>query len=157
MKILLAIDSSKFSEAATQTVVAQARPQKDEVRILHVVGTFPHVMQMNQYYPGKEHARDAEREFAEKMVAKTAELLRSRGLQVSTGVEWGDAKSKIIDAATKWRADLIVLGSHGEGALTRFLMGDVADAVARHAQCSVEIVRIHSNEQRRPKTKRHSR
>ena len=41
--------------------------------------------------------------------------------------------------------DLIVVGSHGYRPLKRFLMGSVSQAVALHAQCSVEIVRCHEN------------
>jgi nucleotide-binding universal stress UspA family protein len=78
------------------------------------------------------------------LVARTEETLRSHGMKVTTAVEQGDPKSAIIDAAEQWRADLIVLGSHGRGALDRFLMGSVSDAIVRHARCSVEIVRIPS-------------
>jgi len=39
-------------------------------------------------------------------------------------------------------ADLIVLGSHGRTGMTRLFMGSVSEAVARHAGCSVQIVRI---------------
>ena len=143
MRILLAIDGSKFSEAATQAVVAQARPQKTEVRVVYVIDIHtPQLPEMMVEYPGIEHARDAQRGPAEAIVAKTAELLRSKGLQVTTAVELGDPKSKIIDAAEDWHADLIVHGSHGKTGLDRFLTGSVADAVARHASCSVEVVRI---------------
>ena len=34
LKVLLAIDNSKFSEAATQTLIAQVRPNQTEVRVL---------------------------------------------------------------------------------------------------------------------------
>jgi hypothetical protein len=37
MRILLAIDDSKFTEAITQAVIRQARPADTEVRVLHVV------------------------------------------------------------------------------------------------------------------------
>jgi hypothetical protein len=37
MKILLATDGSKFSEAATQAVISQCRPQETEVTVLNVV------------------------------------------------------------------------------------------------------------------------
>jgi nucleotide-binding universal stress UspA family protein len=37
MKILLAIDSSKFSELAIQSVIARGRGKDTEVRVLHVV------------------------------------------------------------------------------------------------------------------------
>ena len=142
MRILLAVDGSSFSEAATQAVVAQARPQETEVHVVHIVDILtPQLPEMMTSYPGIEHARDAQRGPAEAIVAKTAELLRSKGLRVSTAVELGDPKSKIIDTAEAWHADLIVLGSHGETGLDRFLTGSVADAVARHAPCSVQVVR----------------
>ena len=40
VRILLAIDDSKFSEAATETLIAQARPQETEVLILHVIELY---------------------------------------------------------------------------------------------------------------------
>lgn len=143
MRVLLAIDGSKFSEAATQAVIALAKPQETEVHIIHVIDVLSNQLpEMTVYYPGIEHERDAQRKPAEALVAITAALLRSKGFPVTTAVELGNVKSKILDTAETWRADLIVLGSHGRMGLERFLMGSLAEAVARHAHCSVEIVRI---------------
>jgi nucleotide-binding universal stress UspA family protein len=47
----------------------------------------------------------------------------------------------ILDEAKTWGADLIVMGSHGRHGLDRLVMGSVAEAVASHAHCSVEVVR----------------
>lgn len=144
MKILLAIDDSKFSEAAAQTVVVQGRLHDTEVRVLHVVEppTLLVAREMGGYDSALEAVWETESKQAEALVAHTAEVLRAKGLKVTTAVGQGDPKSKIIDEAEKWKADLIVLGSHGRNALDRFLMGSVSEAVARHASCSVEIVRI---------------
>jgi nucleotide-binding universal stress UspA family protein len=46
-----------------------------------------------------------------------------------------------LDEAEKWEADLIVVGSHGYQGFKRFLLGSVAQAIASHAHCSVEIAR----------------
>jgi nucleotide-binding universal stress UspA family protein len=144
MRILLAIDDSKFSEAAAETVIEQARPHGTEVRILHVVESPPLLVarELGGYEPALENALQSQKQHAETLVAKAAELLRARGLNVTAALEMGDAKSKILDVAEEWHADLIVLGSHGRKGLNRFLMGGVSDAVTRHACCSVEIVRI---------------
>jgi nucleotide-binding universal stress UspA family protein len=147
MRILLAIDDSKFSEEAAQTVIQQARPQDPEIRVLHVVE--PPSPMASRNTPGYDPALDAEwwateKEQAQALVEKIAELLRSNGLKATFTVEEGHPKSTIIDIAAEWRADLIVLGSHGRTALERFLIGSVSEGVARHAGCSVEIVRVPS-------------
>jgi nucleotide-binding universal stress UspA family protein len=144
VRILLAIDDSKFSEAAIETVLEQARRHGTEVRVLHVVESPPLLVarELGGYEPVLENALEFQKQQAEAVVAKAAELLRARGVKMTAAVEMGDAKSKILDVAEEWHADLIVLGSHGRKGLNRFLMGSVSDAVARHACCSVEIVRI---------------
>ncbi|MGB7493817.1 MAG: universal stress protein, partial [Candidatus Acidiferrum sp.] len=143
MRILLAVDGSKLSEAATRTVITQARPQDTEVYVLHVIDVLStQLPEIIAAYPGVEHDRDAQRKPAEALVAKTAELLRAKGLRVTTAVELGSPKSKIIDTAAEWHADLIVLGSHGRTGLDRFLLGSLPDSVLRHAHCSVELVRL---------------
>jgi nucleotide-binding universal stress UspA family protein len=145
MKILLAVDGSKYSEAATQAVIAQAKPGYAEVRVLHVVDVLRNQLpETRAYYPEIEHDRDAQRKPAEALVGKTAELLLSKGLETTTVVELGNPKSVIIETAQTWGADLIVVGSHGRKGLIHFLMGSVSETVARHAGCSVEIVRIPS-------------
>jgi nucleotide-binding universal stress UspA family protein len=69
------------------------------------------------YDPALETAWEAQNQRGETVVAKTAEVLRARGLNVAAAVVKGDPKSKILAAAEEWHADLIVLGSHGWKAL----------------------------------------
>lgn len=97
---------------------------------------------MGGYDPALDKAWEAERERSRGMVEKTVELLRGKGLKATGSIEDGDPKSKILEVARDLRADLIVLGSHGRKGLEHFLMGSVSEAVAQHAHCSVEIVRI---------------
>jgi nucleotide-binding universal stress UspA family protein len=75
------------------------------------------------------------------LAERIAEELRSTGFKADTAVKGGDVRETIIDLAAEWHADLIVVGSHGERGLKRFLLGSVAEFVARHAMCSVAIVR----------------
>ncbi len=77
-------------------------------------------------------------------VERAAATLRggeNGGLQVSTEVLTGSPKSTIVEEAEAWGADLIVVGSHGYRTWERMLLGSVSQAVAAHAECSVEIVR----------------
>lgn len=79
---------------------------------------------------------------AEELVQQTAKALSSAGFSVTTSVIVGDARNVILDVAGEWKADLIILGSHGRTGLGRFFLGSVSEAVARHALCSVQIVRM---------------
>jgi nucleotide-binding universal stress UspA family protein len=67
--------------------------------------------------------------------------MREAKFNVTPELVEGDPKSQIIDIAHEWRADMIVLGSHGRTGINRFLMGSVSQGVVRHAHCSVEIIR----------------
>lgn len=143
MKILLTTDDSKFSEAAAKCLIGQLRPQDAEVRVLHVVepSVISEPPQMSKgYYPELEDQLPQARE----VVDRAAKVLSSAGFRVTTSVSTGDARSVILDDAAEWHADLIVLGSHGRKGLGRFLLGSVSEAVARHARCSVQILRIPS-------------
>ena len=137
MKVLLAIDDSKFSEVATQAVLNQFHPQATEVKVLNVVDL---AIPIPTSYAGV--FREESLKHGREIVQRAGSLLTKAGFKTQTATEEGDPKSTIIDQAAKWPADLIVMGSHGRKGLVHFLTGSVAESVLRHAPCSVEIVRI---------------
>lgn len=53
----------------------------------------------------------------------------------------GDPQHEILAAAREWNADLIVVGTHGRGGLTRVLLGSTAESLIRHATIPVLVVR----------------
>jgi nucleotide-binding universal stress UspA family protein len=60
---------------------------------------------------------------------------------VTTEVVCGRPALAIVDAAASNRVDLIVMGTHGHGAVMHALMGNVAERVVRSASCPVLTVR----------------
>ena len=147
MKILLAIDGSKFAQVAIEALIRQATPQGTEVRVLHVIEPIPIYPdgQAWGYGPEASQVLKEQRNEAEELVARAGQTLREKSFKVMTAIEEGNPKEVIIDSAAEWHADLIVVGSHGRKGLDRFFMGSVSDAVARHAHCSVQIVRVQSH------------
>jgi nucleotide-binding universal stress UspA family protein len=150
MKILLAIDGSEFSEAAVRMVAASNRAEGTEVRVLHVVEPLASLFQSlgagPGYYPPAaidwDRFQKDQLEKGRELVTKAAEKLRSSGFRVEAMVREGPTRTEIVDIASQWHADLIVVGSHGRRGLQRMLLGSVSDFVARHATCSVEIARM---------------
>jgi nucleotide-binding universal stress UspA family protein len=88
------MDDSRFSQAAIETVIEQARPDDTDVRILHVVESPPLLVarEMGGYDPALETAFESQKQNAEALVLKAAELLRARGLKVAATLEVGDPK-----------------------------------------------------------------
>ena len=143
-KILLATDGSEASETVTDVVACQSYPIGTEVRVISVAGA-PY---MPEWYVGEGvdmtiylAIEKIERETALETVEKAALKIRRPELNVTTAVLSGSPKALILDEAEAFGADLIVVGAHGYGAIERFLIGSISQAVALHAKCSVEIVR----------------
>lgn len=75
-------------------------------------------------------------------VRKAAEAATAEhGIEVVADFRSGRPWREIVNGARELRADLLVLGSHGRGALERVLMGSVTEKVIRHAPCTVVVVR----------------
>lgn len=140
MKLLLAIDNSKFSEAAIRAVIAQYQAETTEVEVLNVVDAVMPILERSDVKQAWELVREGEA------------LFREAGYKTQAAVEEGDPKSRIIQEAIHWNAELIVVGSHGRKGIGRFLMGSVAEGVARYAPCSVEIIRIPNSASANPGT-----
>ncbi len=115
MKILLAVDGSEFSEAATQALASHVRSQCSEVLAFYVVEPLVYSVPP-QMAPGWE-PEQAERDREEFKVGNitlshTAGVLRAAGFKVEPRIVEAEPRSAIIDVAQEWNADLIVLGSH---------------------------------------------
>jgi nucleotide-binding universal stress UspA family protein len=144
MKVLIATDGSRFSDAAIQSVATQFRAEATEVRVLQVVEPFVFTTppEMSPGYAPEMAARFQEQlKLAKDSLARAKEVLQKAGFKVDSQVIENEVRTGILSASDDWRSDLIVLGSHGQKGLRKFLLGSVAEFVARHARCSVLIVR----------------
>lgn len=133
MNILLAVDASSASQAAVDQVAARPWPAGSQVEVLTVVETPGFLTQ--------GLATDELKARAQRLADAAATQVRSHQLRSKAVVAVGDPKTVILDHAVTMRADLIVLGANGLGAMERFLLGSVSRAVLRFAHCSVALVR----------------
>lgn len=150
MRILLAIDGSPCSYAAVDEVCQRSWPADSEVRIVTVLPPFDHSL-----LGGDPNSPTVFDTFTKQQADVAAKLLntvaagikeRSPGLRVTPVLLEGRPKDGILDEAERCGADLIIVGSHGYGAIGRFFLGSVSLAVALNAPCSVEIVRHSPND-----------
>jgi len=141
MRILVATDGSDSSLAAVRSIATRPWAEGCEFKVISVADrVFPEIAWFfNQEAMGKIEERMTDE--AREAVSAAVEILSSAGLAVTGSVMAGDPKSKIIDEARQWSADLIVVGSHGRRGFDRAIQGSVSEAVAMHAPCSVEVIR----------------
>lgn len=147
MKILLAIDGSPCSDAAVEEVARRPWPEGSSVKVLTALETplppTPEAWAMPATY--FEEMEAALRKQGRNIVDRALPKLKiNKTLTADAVLVPGSPRPAILDEAESWGADLIVLGSHGYGALKRFLLGSVSQAVVSHAKCSVEVVRCAS-------------
>lgn len=138
MKILLAIDSSSASQNVITVAATRPWPSGTRFCVLHIVDVLG---------LGRSLAMiDEEKRYGQTLVAAAAEKLVRAGHETSTDILVGFPRKAVVQYAKEWGADFVMVGSHGQGALSRFLLGSVAQAVLRTAPCSVEVVRPRMNE-----------
>jgi nucleotide-binding universal stress UspA family protein len=156
--MLLAIDDSPHSRAATTALIEQLRPADTTVHVLHVIeldAMLPPAFDFarGSRYGGEVAAQIREHhDLAGRLVEETAQQLRAVGFTTVTAVAEGDPRHTILDYAAELGCNSIVLGSHGRRGFDRFVMGSVSESVVRHAHCSVYVIRPPADPQleRRP-------
>lgn len=137
MKVLLAIDSSEFSEPVISEVASRPWPEGSVVFVLTVVDLFALTYSLGYLKPFIKNENEA----ARALVQSVADRLASGGIETVTQVVEAHPATCIIEQAAAWDADFIFVGSHGHSGVARFFLGSIAKGVLRNAPCSVVIVR----------------
>ncbi len=130
MTILCPVDFSAHSAALVALAAGLAAGEGAELRLLHVCEP-----------PETGAAAVAPADCAAHLARLQAAAGAAGAAHVTTGVLRGEAAATIVAEARHRRADLIVIGAHGQTGLSRFLMGNTAEAVLRTAPCPTLLVR----------------
>jgi nucleotide-binding universal stress UspA family protein len=150
MRVLLAVDGSPYSDAAVNEVASRAWPEHTEVRVITAyelpLAPAPESWALPaDYFEKLDQAARGHAEAVEHAVVLKLAMSLDPSVKVTGNILPGSPRSIILEEADRWRADLIVVGSHGYGTWYRFLLGSVSQAVVSHAKCSVEVVRIRNH------------
>jgi len=144
MKILLATDGSRWSEAAARSLAERPWPSGTQLRILSVGDHRTRLYSAGHRLDARvmEKLQQEAMERAQQAVSCAEEIMQGRfPVSAIVAASLAAPKELILKEAADWNANLIVLGCNGEGGLARLLLGSVSEAVAMHASCSVEVIR----------------
>jgi nucleotide-binding universal stress UspA family protein len=146
--VLLAADGSSGSENAAQSIAGRPWFAGAEVPVLSVVELRLNALQAAFEIPTFDAAhlesqRQQAMQRAQSAIAAAVGILEPTGLNVSESISVlvSSPKEIILEEASSWAADLIVLGSHRPSGNRSLPAGQVSEEVAMHAKCSVEIIR----------------
>jgi nucleotide-binding universal stress UspA family protein len=148
MKILLATDGSRQSQAAIEMLKRFKLSDGDEVKIISVVDmAVPMAIDIyGGYLPDTTEMEKSAREHAAKILDEACQRLSDMcsgdNVTVTSNILFGSPESRVVETAEELRADLILVGSHGYSRWERLLLGSVSSSVVHHAPCSVLVVRV---------------
>ncbi len=138
--LLVSVDFSPSTRVVIETVVELAKTSGAEVLLHHSL--LPPVVS-TEYGVGLEMMQQTiavAEKTARHQLEHIENELTARGVRSRTLLTHGAAASQILGAASKHKADLIVLGSHGHTAFYDLIVGSTTNAVLRKAECPVMVV-----------------
>ncbi len=150
--ILVPLDGSQFGEAALGPATELAAATGDSVRLL----TVPEVYGIDMAWYADSatggsvvaepisELLDEARETAARYLATTAANLKAAGAMVATQMDEREPAEAILGASDECDARMIVMATHGQGGVTRWAFGSVADEVLRRSTRPVLLVRASS-------------
>ncbi len=135
-RVMVAVDHSYAAVPTIHQAVAFARLLGSPLHALHVVDPPPAIAEL---------PRDWSREIIERDIWPRIPLVE-QGKVIREGVPF----ETIVDEAAAWRADVIVVGSHGKGWVDRLLIGSVTEDLLNNLPCAVLVVPVPKPEQVEP-------
>lgn len=139
MNVLFGTDGSESAERAEQLVAAIDWGEPTQIEVLHVDQLFPEDLEL----PAGAYTEAHEKLYQDvnRVLDQTKRDLQRSGRDVQAKVIIGRPATAIVDEAKRSGADLVVMGSHGRGAIASALLGSVTAEVVDHAPCPVLVAR----------------
>lgn len=140
MKILLAVDGSPYSKK----MLAYLSTHEMLLNGNHDYTVFnaqPALPPRARAAVGKEIVDGFYTDESQKVLAPVSKFLLRHGIQANTVWKVGPAGPAIAKMATDGKYDLVVMGSHGHGAVVNMVMGSVTNQVLAHCKVPVLLVR----------------
>lgn len=147
LRVLLAVDESECALSAARLLRALSVPATSRITVLHVVDLpddrVPQLLALMapKFREAAQALIRVTKERGGQVLERARKILTHRGLTIHPLLVEGRPAEEIVRAAVRTQADLVILGSRGVTGLKGAFLGSVSRRVARHAPCSVLVVR----------------
>ena len=143
IQVLVAVDLSKATETILNAIRKLQPLQAAQVWLLHVADPDPDFL---GYDPGPQSVRDqvaGEMRREHRQLEAVAATWRDAGLAATPLQIQGPIADTILGEARRLGAAMIIVGSHGHGAVFQLLVGSVSERILKHAACPVLVIPTH--------------
>lgn len=142
MKILLAVDGSRHSMKAVDSLIEHARflRERPQIELVTVHLPVPKLPRMNLVV-SKSQIERYYREEGEQALAETEKKLKAARIAFTSRILVGNVAETIATHALRYGCDLICVGTHGRGTAGRLLLGSVATRLSEIARVPLLLVR----------------
>lgn len=140
--ILVPTDFSEYSDKALQEAIDIARKFNAKIYLLHVIElvihcTVDYCLDPQTITQVENESIQASKKMIQDQMNKIAE---AKVVEIIPDIRKGAPYEEILKAQEEKRIDLIVIASHGQTGVKRFLVGSVAEKVLRHSKGPVLLV-----------------
>lgn len=138
-RILVPTDFSEHGKTALRYAVEFANQFGASVDLMHVIDSVPAGALLS--YRPIEDLRVSMQNHAESEMEKLHDEWSEYSFPVNRVIVQGHPFVEIVRHAREKESDMIIMGTHGRGAIAHMMLGSVAEKVLRKAPCPVLIVR----------------
>jgi nucleotide-binding universal stress UspA family protein len=142
-RILVPVDGSSTSMAGLNEALRLAKNQKARVKLLHIVDEMM-IFSSSEAGLNIGPVVESMKRGGKRILDRAAKLAAARGIRPETELRenaTGRVAEVLIARAKRWRADLIVMGTHGRRGVNRLVLGSAAELVVRNSPVPVLLVR----------------
>ncbi|XP_057960498.1 universal stress protein A-like protein [Malania oleifera] len=147
-KVMVAVDEGDYSHYALEWTLQNLRDSIANSQLL--IFTVQPVAEFGYIHASSYGAalpelitsvQENQKKVASALLERAKEICSKYGITTETVTEVGDPKTAICEAVEKFNVQLLVLGSHGRGALKRAFLGSVSNYCVYNARCPVLVVK----------------
>jgi len=148
-RILVPVDGSPTSNAGLQEAIGLAKLTGGRIRVLHVVDDLPFVMAAEGYGAIGADVLGLLTDAGRQIVSQAQDRVQQAGVPVDAALFdslEGRLCDRVVEQIAEWKADIVVLGTHGRRGMRRLVLGSDAEQVLRASP--VPVLLVHGEEGR---------
>ncbi|MCB1615535.1 MAG: universal stress protein [Pseudomonadales bacterium] len=140
MKIVVSLDFSPSSNEVIAFAEKMATLMSSKLWLIHIAAPEPDPISLGMQ-PLPDRSSLAERyRYEHRKLQEIAENMRKKGIDTTALLLQGETVETITEESRKLGADMLIMGSHGHGAIYQMLLGSVSEGVIKEAPCPVLLV-----------------